>query len=288
MVGVGPRFSVVLPVRDRADSVARATVSVLAQTLADLELVVVDGGSDDGTLDSVRLVADRRVRVLDDAPATAAEAIVEGLVACRGDHVSVIDADTVARPHWLARCVRLIGRNDARVVFCGGQQHHRDGSLSSVSPAGTCSRPGAFTADRRALGEVLSDRPVEEADDLAAIAAALGRWAGTAHTSSTPEALLDWYDTTAPCPTPGDEAALCWAREAVAVIGGAPVPDLDLLARYATVGGMAAARLGRHADARVLLDLARRLQPGEWKPYARWLASRVPVVSDRVLGRPPS
>ncbi|MTA64816.1 MAG: glycosyltransferase, partial [Actinobacteria bacterium] len=40
-----PRFSVVIPVQNRADVVGRAIASVVAQTFADFELLVVDDGS---------------------------------------------------------------------------------------------------------------------------------------------------------------------------------------------------------------------------------------------------
>ena len=59
-----PRFSVVIPVRDRADVVGRAVASVLAQTFAGLEVVVVDDGSTDDSVAAARAVADGRVRIV--------------------------------------------------------------------------------------------------------------------------------------------------------------------------------------------------------------------------------
>jgi len=133
---VGPRFSVVLPLRDRADDVARAMASVLAQTFVDVELVVVDMGSQDRTLEAIDVVADRRVRVFplswdgDTEPSDSdvRDAVDRGLEACRGRHVTVVDPDTAVRPHWLARCGLLLDRSRTDVVYCGGTQHHIDGS----------------------------------------------------------------------------------------------------------------------------------------------------------------
>ena len=48
-----PRFSVVLPTYNRAGTLPRAVSSVLTQTMGDLELIVIDDGSTDGTADGL-------------------------------------------------------------------------------------------------------------------------------------------------------------------------------------------------------------------------------------------
>ena len=51
-----PAVSVLLPVRNGMPYVPRAVESILGQTLDDLELIVIDDGSDDGTRDYLSLV----------------------------------------------------------------------------------------------------------------------------------------------------------------------------------------------------------------------------------------
>src|SRR5262249_58832733 len=58
-----PRVSVLMAVHDGAPWVKDAVASVLAQTLADLELIVLDDGSSDATPALLAAVGDRRLRV---------------------------------------------------------------------------------------------------------------------------------------------------------------------------------------------------------------------------------
>ncbi len=270
---MAPRFSVLLPVRDRADNVGRAAVSVLAQTFSDLELVVADGGSTDRTLEAVRTVADDRVRVVnlrsDD------DGLAQGLDACRGRWLAVIDVDTAARPQWLARCGLLLDRTGADLVFCGGSQHHRDGSRSDVLPTPRSSRPGAFLARTEQFRHDVGSLGPED----------LARWVSAdslPRTVRTPETLLDWFDDAPAAPPEDDGQRLRWALEAIDTLSESPIPDVDLLARYATIGGVAAARLRCHSEARALLSLARRVGRGDLKPIARWVVASVPALSNRV------
>lgn len=53
-----PRVSVLLPARDCERDIAQAVASVLGQTLAELELILIDDGSSDGTPISSRRLLD--------------------------------------------------------------------------------------------------------------------------------------------------------------------------------------------------------------------------------------
>ena len=68
-----PRVSVCVPTWNGARWVGEAVRSALAQSVADLEVVVSDDGSTDGTLDVVAAHRDARVRVLDRQAADHAE-----------------------------------------------------------------------------------------------------------------------------------------------------------------------------------------------------------------------
>jgi glycosyltransferase involved in cell wall biosynthesis len=102
--------SVVLPVRDGERFVREAVESVLAQTYADLELIVVDDGSADATPEILRGFRDDRLRVLRQEPAGLVAALRRGVAEARAPLVARMDADDVSEPTRLERQVELLER----------------------------------------------------------------------------------------------------------------------------------------------------------------------------------
>lgn len=98
-------ISVVLPVRDAAPFLQVAIDSILGQTHDDLELIVVDDGSQDGSTEIAEAAAveDPRVRVLRGSAEGISTALNAGVAVARGDWVARMDADDIAQPHRLAR-----------------------------------------------------------------------------------------------------------------------------------------------------------------------------------------
>ena len=98
-----PAVSVLMGVRDGAPWVTGAIESILGQTLADLELVVVDDGSTDDTPELLARVRDPRLVVERQAPAGLTRALGRALARARAPLVARLDADDVARPDRLER-----------------------------------------------------------------------------------------------------------------------------------------------------------------------------------------
>ncbi|MDS0261401.1 glycosyltransferase [Haloarcula sp. S1CR25-12] len=99
-----PRVSVVVPAYERADVVGRAIDSALAQTMADLEVVVVDDGSSDGTRGVVEGYDDERVRPLaHERNRGVSAARNTGVAAARGEYVAFLDSDDEWLPRKLER-----------------------------------------------------------------------------------------------------------------------------------------------------------------------------------------
>jgi glycosyltransferase involved in cell wall biosynthesis len=118
-MGDTPIVSVVIPAYNSASFVADAAKSALAQTLAPLEVIVVDDGSTDGTDQALEPLLHRTHMIRQDNQGVGA-ARNAGIRLARGDYIAFLDADDVWLPKKLERQMRLFAQ-DPRVamVHCG-------------------------------------------------------------------------------------------------------------------------------------------------------------------------
>ena len=111
-----PRVSIIVPVFNRAATVGRAVASVVAQTLRDWELVLVDDGSDDDLAGAMAAFSDERLRILrHERNRGAAAARNTGIGAARAPLIAFLDSDDEWLPAKLARQVDAIGRAGPRL-----------------------------------------------------------------------------------------------------------------------------------------------------------------------------
>lgn len=115
-----PRASIIVPAYEAEGTIAETLESLLAQTYADFELIVVDDGTPDRTLDVVALYDDPRIRVVRQTNRGLAGARNGGFAVARGDYVGFCDADDLWEPGKLAAHVRhLDSAPDVGISFSG-------------------------------------------------------------------------------------------------------------------------------------------------------------------------
>ena len=101
-LGFTPAVSVLVPAHDEAVGIAKGVRSLAASRYpGDVEVIVVDDGSSDGTAEIVEALGLERVRVLRQTNAGKAAALNRGLAAARHDFIVTVDADTVFEPETL-------------------------------------------------------------------------------------------------------------------------------------------------------------------------------------------
>lgn len=113
-----PLVSVVIPSYNHAAYVEQAVRSALAQEVDGLELLVVDDGSTDDSVEIVRGIADRRLRLLTQDNKGAPAAINRGLHAAGGEHLSVLNSDDRYAPGRLAAALAVF-RSSPEVALVG-------------------------------------------------------------------------------------------------------------------------------------------------------------------------
>jgi glycosyltransferase involved in cell wall biosynthesis len=97
-----------MAVYNAAPWLAEAVDSVLGQTFADFELIVVDDGSVDATPEILRRYRDPRLRVIPQRQSGQTPALNHGLRAARGALIARMDGDDVALPERFARQVAFL------------------------------------------------------------------------------------------------------------------------------------------------------------------------------------
>lgn len=94
-------FSVVIPLYNKKNHIARCVESVLHQTLAEFEVIVVNDGSTDGSLNELRSISDARLKVISQNNQGVSVARNTGMKAARFRYIAFLDADDVWAPSHL-------------------------------------------------------------------------------------------------------------------------------------------------------------------------------------------
>ena len=108
----GIRFSVIVPSFNKADYIRRTIESILHQTYSDYELIVVDDGSTDASLEIINKVIgseDEKCKVITQANSGVSRARNNGAALSKGQFICFLDADDWWEPKFLEEMDKLIG-----------------------------------------------------------------------------------------------------------------------------------------------------------------------------------
>jgi glycosyltransferase involved in cell wall biosynthesis len=118
----GPTVSVLMTVHNGMPFVSPTIASILRQTYADWEFIIVDDASTDATPDVLDTMAasDPRIRIFkNETRLGASGGANRGLAECRGSWIARIDADDIALPKRLERQLGFVAANpDVKVTSC--------------------------------------------------------------------------------------------------------------------------------------------------------------------------
>lgn len=114
-------YSIVIPVYQAKEYVGRCVDSWLAQTETDLELILVDDGSTDGSgeLCDKLTEKDLRIRVLHQENAGVSAARNAGMREAGGEFLLFTDSDDYVAPDYLEKMSRCQRQTDSDLVLCG-------------------------------------------------------------------------------------------------------------------------------------------------------------------------
>ena len=128
MAASDPRISVLIPVWNNAETLGRAIDSILAQTVEDLEVVVLDDGSTDSSRDLAAAYEDSRVRLVTLPHRGISLTLNAGLDGARAPFVAIHDADDRSLPERLERQLDMLESDPAiGVVGCRMREVDQNG-----------------------------------------------------------------------------------------------------------------------------------------------------------------
>lgn len=152
-----PRLSVIIPVRNGVDFVARAIASAQTIPVEPLEIMIIDDGSTDGGVELLQSLAaaDPRIVVIQrDRDHGAAAARNEGIAKARADIVCFLDADDVLRGDAVARRLEWHEAHPKTVLsFASYETLLPDGTIEPRFSA-YCPRFEAFVGGREGMVEL--------------------------------------------------------------------------------------------------------------------------------------
>ena len=113
-----PKVSVIIPSYNRKAYIQESIESVRKQSCQDFEIIVVDDGSTDGTLDLLRAYGDA-ISLIEQKHAERAAARNKGIEQSKGDYIAFLDSDDVWLPDKLALQVEIMERSPHIVCVYG-------------------------------------------------------------------------------------------------------------------------------------------------------------------------
>jgi glycosyl transferase family 2 len=126
------KVSVVVPLYNKAPTIQRTLDSILGQTFADFELIVVDDGSTDGGAEVVEGCRDPRVRLIRQSNAGPGAARNRALAEANGQYAAFLDADDEWLPQFLHKSIALLEQFPQAAMVASGYFHHPEGESTEI------------------------------------------------------------------------------------------------------------------------------------------------------------
>lgn len=123
-----PKISVIIPCYNVEKYLRQCLDSVLNQTLQDIEIICIDDGSSDGTLELLKEFQkkDNRVKVITQKNAGAGAARNNGLRVATGEYLSFLDSDDFFEPNMLEEAFKTAEKYQVDFVVYNSDQYHMD------------------------------------------------------------------------------------------------------------------------------------------------------------------
>lgn len=174
-------ISIIIPLYNKEQSIASTLQTVLKQTYQDFEIIIVNDGSTDHSVEEVKKVTDPRIRLIHQSNAGVSAARNRGIEEAKGEYIAFLDADDEWKSDYLKTQYELTQKYPECSVFACNYEYKdtqgkvtptiirklpfkgEDGILSNYFEVTCCSNPPLWTSavmvNKKAL-EAISVFPI--------------------------------------------------------------------------------------------------------------------------------
>ncbi|WP_319520275.1 glycosyltransferase [uncultured Martelella sp.] len=128
-----PKVSIITVVRNNNALIERCVRSVKSQTYPNIEYVVIDGQSDDGTLETLEGFGERIDKLISEPDDGIYDAMNKGLAHATGDLICFLNADDFYTPEAIEASVRHLTRYDLELSYAGFVYARSDSSAAALA-----------------------------------------------------------------------------------------------------------------------------------------------------------
>lgn len=152
-------ISIIVPVFNLEKELSRCLDSILAQSYHDIEIIVVDDGSFDGSTNIIRQYAekDSRIKPIFQENGGVTSARLHGVREAAGQWIGFVDGDDAIEPNMYERLLRNAETYHVDISHCGYQMCFEDGRVHYFHNTGFLTQQDKITA----LKELLSGSRIE-------------------------------------------------------------------------------------------------------------------------------
>lgn len=132
-----PKLSIIVPIYKVEKYLRRCIDSILAQTMREIEIILIDDGSPDGSGQICDEYAENYefIHVIHQENAGVSSARNAGIAIAQGEYIGFVDPDDYILPEMMERLCDAITENTADIAGCGFYSIHQKEDRHSICPA---------------------------------------------------------------------------------------------------------------------------------------------------------
>lgn len=135
------KVSVIVPIYNAEKYLEQCLDSIVSQTLKDIEIILIDDGSTDGSAEICKkYLSDSRVSYYHKENEGLAAARDDGMMRANGEYIGFVDSDDWIKPDMYEKMYTAAKSNDSDIVFCNCIQNEDGHRFSRELPVGAYNR----------------------------------------------------------------------------------------------------------------------------------------------------